>query len=71
VEVRIAVVLDGEVHDLSPDDAQRLIETRPDIRREWVRWSRLGSPQGRLILLDQGLVGSVLAENVKADLTSV
>lgn len=60
---RIALSLpSGEVRDLDPDEAQRVIGQYPEVRRAWIKWTRMTHSQGRLIVIDEALVARILAD---------
>jgi hypothetical protein len=53
---------DGEVRELDPDDAQRVVGQYPEVAREWLKWSRMSGSRGRLILIDETLVERIVRD---------
>jgi hypothetical protein len=53
------LVAPGEVVDVPEDLAVEIIAAEPTVRREWVKWSRMHGPGGRLILIDADLVARI------------
>jgi len=54
---------DGETVDLTPEDAERVLERDPELRREYDKWTAMtGARGGRLIVLDAERVRRVLAD---------
>lgn len=49
----LAVSMDGEVVDLPPEIALRLMDELPDVAREWRRWRARHGASGRVILIDR------------------
>jgi hypothetical protein len=41
----------GRTVDLSPSERAAVMRARPEVRREIVKWSRIGQGRGRVVLL--------------------
>jgi hypothetical protein len=52
----------GEIVELAPEDAERVLERDPALGREWQKWDAMsGGRGGRLVVLDGDRVKALLA----------
>ncbi len=59
---------DGETVDLSLEDAARVLERDPGLRREYAKWQAItGARGGRLLVLDAERVRRALAQDPGAE----
>jgi hypothetical protein len=61
IPVRLALALPpGRTIDVPGDVVPAILAAEPDIRREYVRWSRMHGAGGRVIVIDAEIVARVL-----------